>query len=142
MINYWLAVDDIIHDDIVSYIESPENYTGTIPAEHIEKFIVGVIDFKTVIGLYKPFNSKHLYTVYTSDTEVFNMLLAAYPTTDVLCSWEMDGTRLSDIHADTIHYMRDIFVEDDPDTGAGHYVPAVEITDSNLCAGQSPRNFS
>ena len=142
MVNYWLGVDAVIHNDIMSYFKDPDNYSGDTPVEHIQMFGAGTIDLLTVLRMFKPYNSKHLYTVYVSDPDVFAMLLSAYPGTDILGAWQMDGVRIDDLSADTLNYMPDIFVEDDMDTGAGHYVPAVEITDINISAGQSPRDFS
>ena len=137
MINYWLAIDDTIHSDIVDYYADPENYSGDLPVDHIVMFTTGVIDFKTVVGLFKVHNTKHLYTVYVSDQEVFDMLLAAYPTTEVLGSWTMDGTRVDEITEDTINYMPDVW-----DGETEESIPATELTDVNLLSGQGQRDFS
>ena len=137
--NYWLSVSSAIYSDIELYIKNPESYTGSSPVADIMALLEGLYDPLTVFGLFKPYNGRHLITVYVSVSEVFGGLMQKYPDTIVLGSWGMDGEPFLEPHLDTINYMPMISVP----AGNDEYTlePATELTQVNLLGGQQARYF-
>lgn len=142
IINYWVAVDETIHQDIMDYYDDPDNYAGSTPEAHIVELTKGLHDPKAAINLFKPYNGQRLYSTYVSTREVYDMLLDAYPTTLELGAWNLDGSRVNSLHPDLINFMPDVFVIDDAETFEGHFELAQELKDINLLFGQSSREFS
>jgi len=141
MKNYWVGVDELLHLDVVDYLNTPSSYEGSVPVEHIEALVKGLHDPLTVISLFKPYQNMYLYSTYVSVQAQYDMLMLAYPETKELGCWGMDSTPLEDIHIDLINYMPDIAEIDDEGNIAGTS-PATELVDVNLVGGQSPRDFS
>jgi len=140
MINYWLAIDENLHDDIANYAQNPTEYDGDAPEHHIKMFLDGVVDFVAVSEMFKKVGNKSLCSVYVTNSDIFDFLLTEYPTTEVICSWDMNGNRLSELADSALSYMPDVWVYNPDDSG--QYVPATELIGVNSIAGQKDRSFS
>lgn len=155
MINIWLILRDdakrIINTCLSTRIE---DYTGPVPTK-TRKIFESMACRAQIQKMFKSpelnGNTYHLYNIYINSEDkqkakdAIDYLVDEYPDHIIIGGvWRWSGTQISDYppHSKLIKLMPDIFIVDDQNTGAGHYETATELTDVNLYAGQSPRDFS
>ncbi len=157
--NIFLALRDDADSQVRIYLsDTDDEYTGPVPlrAGRVFRYFE---DEAVVRNLWPTVNVSgndyHLYSISFSNEDYtfgqirdeIDWLLATYGgQIFVLGAWRWDGEQFQDaqgdpiypIHPRLIDFMPPIWNQDDPPT----YTPATELTDVNLLAGQSPRNFS
>jgi hypothetical protein len=143
MINYWVAIEDSVHQDIKQWASLPDknDYSGSTPTEDILSFIYGVYGLESMYSAFRPYNGRVLYSVYVTQQEVYQGLLAKYPNSIELGAWSWDGSKISLNTPEALNYMHDIFVVDDVDTLAGHTERPTVLKDSFNLLGQGGREF-
>ncbi len=127
-----------------------DDYAGSVKQETREIFEL-MSDLIVVQGLFKSpvlvGNVHHMYSLYIENGNLSNVqdaithLSVVYPGQYIVGgAWNMDGAQAAGYtpHADLIDFMPDVW---DGLVPPG-FTTAVTVTDVNLLAGQSQRNFS
>lgn len=127
MINYWVGVINPLHADVLSYLLSPRDYSGSTSLTDIVTMVSFLEDPDTVFGLFKVAAGRFLYSFYVTPEQegTYQQLLEDYPSLLVLGGWDMEGTRTVELHPSLINHM-----------------PDVSLEDVNLLSGQGSRDFS
>ena len=149
MINLWLVLRDDAKVLINTALSTPEeNYSGPVNTK-TRRIFERLVDLKSTQRLFKSpdigGNVYHLYSlIFTSDLKkakaAVDYLVTRYPNHIIIGgAWYWDGTQVPGYppHAQLLKLMPDVY-----DSGTDSMVPATVVTDVNLLAGQSPRDFS
>lgn len=151
MFNLWLILREDAKDAINESVSTPDDeYAGVVP-ERTRDLFRTMSDLTIVQGLFRSRNDGeddyYIFSVYVENGNAANLtaevdyMVAQYPGIVVIGgAWNWDGSQAGGYtpHATLIDYMPYTWNPVDELFN----VPPVAVTDVNLLAGQSPRDFS
>lgn len=144
MINVWVILRDDAKQLINTCLKTPEeDYSGPVDIK-TRRIFEKMSDLDNVQRLFKSpdinGNIYHLYTIYFDSEDVqqaadaINYLTTEYPSHIIIGgAWRWNGTQIPGYppHPQLIKLMPDV-----------EGFPATELTDVNIMAGQTERDFS
>lgn len=148
MINLWLILRDDAKQAINTCLKTPEDeYSGPVNTQ-TRRIFERMSDLDTVQKLFKSpdisGNIYHLYSLYIDNgsaqqaADAIDYLTTEYPNHIIVGgAWQWNGNQIAgyEPHPQLIQLMPDVW-------DGNAFVAATVVTDVNVLAGQSPRDFS